>query len=115
VQDRSRDRFRLECDRAAHVFRMHYREAFTLEHLARQTGMAPSAFQEHFRAVTTMIPLQYRNAMRLQEARRILVADGVDAASAGFEVGFQNPSQFSRNYTRALGASSLRDAAISLN
>ena len=56
-----------------------------------------------------MSPLQFRNALRLQSARRMMVAEGRDAATAGFEVGFQSPSQFSRDYARFFGASPLRD------
>ena len=57
-----------------------------------------------------MSPLQFRNALRMQSARRMMVAEGVDAATAGFEVGFQSPSQFSRDYARFFGDSPLRDA-----
>ncbi len=64
----------------------------------------------HFRAVTTMSPLQFRNALRFQSARRMTVAEGLEAATAGFEFGFQRPSQFSRDYARFFGASPLRDA-----
>lgn len=95
--------------RAITWLRAHYRNAFAVEDLAREIGMSPSAFHQHFKAVTTMSPLQFRNALRLQEARRMMVAEGVDAAAAGFEVGFQSPSQFSRDYARLFGKSPLRD------
>lgn len=89
--------------------RTSYREMFTVEGLAREIGMSASAFHRHFKAVTTMSPLQFRNALRLQEARRMMVAEGVDAATAGFAVGFESPSQFSRDYARFFGASPRRD------
>lgn len=63
---------------------------------------APSLFR-HFKAVALMSPMQYRTCIRLQEARRRLVADGDDAAEAGFAVGYDSPSQFSRDYRRMFG------------
>ncbi len=98
-----------QISRAIAWLRDHYQEVFTVEDLACNVGMSPSAFHLHFKAVTTMSPLQFRNALRLQSARRMMVADGLDAATAGFEVGFQSPSQFSRDYARFFGASPLRD------
>ncbi len=98
-----------QISRAIAWLRDHYRDVFSVEELAREIGMSPSTFHLHFKAVTTMSPLQFRNALRLQSARRMMVAEGLDAASAGFEVGFQSPSQFSRDYARFFGASPLRD------
>ena len=96
--------------RAIAWLRAHYKRPFTVDEIAREAGMSASAFYHHFRAVTSMSPLQFRNTLRLQEARRMMVAEGVDAAAAGFEVGFQSPAQFSRDYARLFGASPLRDA-----
>ena len=90
--------------------RAHYREPFAVEDLASEVGMSSSAFHLHFKAVATMSPLQFRNALRLQEARRMMVAEGTDAATAGFDVGYHSPSQFCREYGRYFGASPLRDA-----
>ena len=90
--------------------RANFRDAFNVEDLATRAGMSPSAFHRHFKAITTMTTLEFRNALRLQEARRMMVADGVDAAAAGFDVGFHSPSQFSLDYVRLFGASPLRDA-----
>lgn len=87
-----------------------YASPFTVEQLASIASMSPSSFFEHFKAVTQMTPLQYRNQLRLQEARRLMVIEGQNAASAGFEVGFESPSQFSREYVRLFGASPARDA-----
>jgi len=65
--------------------------------------MSPSTFHEHFRRITTLSPLQYQKLLRLQEARRLLIADGAGAADIGFRVGYQSPSQFSREYSRLFG------------
>ncbi|GAA3673913.1 hypothetical protein GCM10022398_18150 [Acetobacter lovaniensis] len=91
--------------------RTHYAEEFGIDDLARLAGMsAPSLFR-HFKAVALMSPMQYRTCIRLQEARRRLVADGDDAAEAGFAVGYDSPSQFSRDYRRMFGVPPARDAA----
>jgi AraC-like DNA-binding protein len=88
-----------------------YASVFTVESLAERAGMSPSAFHEHFKAVTSMSPLQYRNELRLREARRLMVSEAADAAAAGFKVGYDSPSQFSRDYARAFGLPPARDAA----
>ena len=81
------------------------------EDLARELGMSASGFYQHFKAVTAMSPLQYQKQLRLQEARRLLLAEGVDAASAGRRVGYDDPSHFTREYKRLFGAPPLRHAA----
>jgi AraC-like DNA-binding protein len=73
--------------------------------------MSASSLHEHFKAVTAMSPLQYQKQLRLQEARRLMLADATDAASAGFSVGYESPSQFSREYRRLFGAPPASDAA----
>jgi len=80
-----------------------------IEDLAVRAGMSPSAFHSHFRSVTAMSPLQYQKRMRLSEARRLMLTQKVDAATAAFEVGYESPSQFSREYSRMFGAPPLRD------
>ncbi|MDG2531973.1 helix-turn-helix domain-containing protein [Caulobacter endophyticus] len=65
---------------------------------------------QHFKAITAMSPLQYQKQLRLQEARRLILAQGLDAATAGHNVGYDSPSQFSREYSRLFGAPPLRDA-----
>ena len=72
--------------------------------------MSAATFHRHFRAATAMSPLQYQKALRLQEARRRLVADA-DASGAAYAVGYESASQFSREYTRMFGAPPARDAA----
>ena len=89
----------------------HYDQPLSIETLAAEAAMSPSALHAHFKAVTTMTPLQYRAQLRLQEARRLMVAEGAEAAQAGFRVGYESPSQFNREYSRTFGASPATDAA----
>ena len=97
--------------RAIAWLRRNYAHRFSVERLAADAGMSPSSFHSHFRAATTLSPLQYRTRVRLQEARRMMVMEGMDAASAGFTVGYESPSQFSRDYRRLYGAPPLQDAS----
>ncbi len=71
--------------------------------------MSTSTFHHHFRAMTALSPLQYQKQLRLQEARRLMLAERLDAATAAFQVGYESPSQFSREYGRLFGAPPLRD------
>ena len=80
-----------------------------IEDLAREYGMSVSGFHHHFRALTTMSPLQYQKQLRLQEARRLMVGEGLDAASAGHRVGYGDASQFTREYKRLFGAPPMHD------
>lgn len=89
--------------------RDHFAEPVSVEKLADMAGMSASAFHEHFRAVTGLSPLRYRAQIRLQEARRLMLAEGLGAANAGFEVGYNSPSQFSREYGQTFGLSPSRD------
>ncbi|WP_336853080.1 AraC family transcriptional regulator [Pseudescherichia vulneris] len=90
--------------------RTHFREACRIEQAASVAGMSRSAFHHHFKAVTTMSPIEFRTHLRMQEARRLMVSDAIDAASAGFHVGYESPSQFSRDYVRIFGMSPARHA-----
>jgi AraC-like DNA-binding protein len=91
--------------------REHYAEPFRIEDLAEQVAMSPTSFHRHFRAVTALSPLQYQKQIRLQEARSRLLAKAEDVAGIGFSVGYESPSQFSREYARLFGAPPGRDAA----
>lgn len=91
--------------------REHYAETFRIEDLAERAAMSPTSFHRHFRAATAMSPLQYQKQIRLQEARSRLMAKIDDVASIGFSVGYESPSQFSREYARLFGAPPGRDAA----
>ena len=73
--------------------------------------MSPSAFHLHFKGVTGLSPLQYQKRLRLQEARRLMLGEGLDAAEAAFRVGYESPSQFGREYRRTFGESPRRDVA----
>ena len=80
-----------------------------IEDLAREMGMNPTSFHEHFKAVTAMSPLQFQKQLRLQEARRLMLGEDLDAASAGFRVGYEDVSHFSREYKRLFGEPPMRD------
>ena len=81
-----------------------------MEDVAREAGMSVSGFHHHFKAVTAMSPLQFQKRMRLQEARRLMLGEDLDAGSAGRRVGYGDASQFSREYKRLFGAPPARDA-----
>ena len=81
-----------------------------IEDVAREAGMSVSGFHHHFKAVTAMSPLQFQKRMRLQEARRLMLGEDLDAGSAGHRVGYGDASQFSREYKRLFGAPPARDA-----
>lgn len=97
--------------RAADWIRSHYATPVSIETLADRCGMSVTSFHRHFKAVTSLSPLQYRTQIRLQEARRRLLIEGLDAGSIGFEVGYESPSQFSRDYRRMFGLPSAADGA----
>ena len=89
--------------------RGHYNQPLHVEDLAAHVQMSTSTFHRHFRAVTAMSPLQFQKWLRLSEARRIMLSDNLDAASAAFQVGYESHSQFNREYSRLFGAPPLRD------
>ena len=86
-----------------------FAEAVRMEDLAADLGMSTSTFYERFKGVTGMTPLQFQKEVRLQEARRLLLADDLDAATAGYRVGYNDPSHFSRDYKRLFGAPPVQD------
>jgi AraC-like DNA-binding protein len=90
--------------------RHHYDETVRVDDLARLSGMSVSSFHRHFRAVTAMTPIQYQKQIRLQEARARLIADPHDVAGVAFAVGYESPSQFSREYRRRFGVPPGKDA-----
>ena len=91
--------------------REHFDEPLRIETIARELGMSVSGFHHHFKSVTAMSPLQFQKQIRLQEARRLMLGEDLDAASAGFRVGYYDPSHFSREYKKLFGAPPQRDIA----
>ncbi|WDI39907.1 AraC family transcriptional regulator [Bremerella sp. P1] len=87
----------------------HFADPLKIESLAEQVGLSTSSFHLHFKNVTAMTPLQYQKRMRLQEARNLMLGEKIDAAQAAFRVGYESPSQFSREYRRMFGAPPRQD------
>jgi len=96
---------------AVRWIRDHYRESFRIDDLARRSGLSVSAFHRHFQAVTAMSPIQFQKRIRLQEARLMLAAQPHDVTGVSHRVGYDSPSQFSREYRRQFGEPPSRDAA----
>jgi AraC-like DNA-binding protein len=86
-----------------------YAKPLLVEELAQLAGMGVSTLHHHFRALTAMSPLHYQKQLRLQAARNLMLNSGLDAASAAFEVGYESPTQFSREYSRFFGQPPMRD------
>ncbi|RMB84990.1 AraC family transcriptional regulator [Streptomyces shenzhenensis] len=97
--------------RAVRWIREHYAQPFRVEDVARMSGMSVSAFYRNFQSVTAMSPIQFQKQIRLQEARLLLATHPGDVTRVGQRVGYDNPSQFSREYRRQFGAPPSRDAA----
>ena len=95
--------------RAIDWLKTHYTEALRVEDLAREVRMSVSTFHHQFKALTAMSPLQYQKQLRLNEARRLMLLDDCDAATAAYRVGYESASQFSREYSRQFGAPPMRD------
>ncbi|OIQ52282.1 Exoenzyme S synthesis regulatory protein ExsA [Pseudodesulfovibrio hydrargyri] len=95
--------------RAVDWLKENYAKQLKVEGLARETGMSVSTFHHHFRAMTAMSPLQFQKWLRLHEARRLMLTESQDATTAALQVGYESPSQFSREYKRQFGAPPLRD------
>jgi AraC-like DNA-binding protein len=95
--------------RAIAWIRANYAKALRVEDLAEIAGMGVSTLHHHFRVLTAMSPLQYQKQFRLQAARGRMLMDGLDAASAAFEVGYESASQFNREYSRFFGQPPMRD------
>ncbi|MCG6267515.1 AraC family transcriptional regulator [Vibrio furnissii] len=81
----------------------------SVSELASYTGMSKSAFYTHFRTMTSMTPLQFQKKLRLSEARRLMLTENLDAMATTFRVGYESPSQFSREYSRLFGAPPSKD------
>ncbi len=95
--------------RAIELLRKNFDQPLRIESMAREIGMSVSSFHHHFKSVTTMSPLQFQKKIRLHEARRLMLGEDLDAARAGFRVGYEDASHFSRDYKRLFGEPPLRD------
>jgi AraC-like DNA-binding protein len=95
--------------RALERLRKDFDQPLRIEDIARELGMSVSGFHHHFRAVTAMSPLQFQKQLRLQEARRLMLGEDLDAASAGYRVGYSDASHFTREYKRLFGEPPMRD------
>jgi len=95
--------------RALERLRKDFDQPLRIENIAREFGMSVSGFHHHFKAVTAMSPLQFQKQLRLQEARRLMLGEDLDAASAGYRVGYGEASHFTREYKRLFGAPPMRD------
>lgn len=94
---------------AVEWLRNDFDQPLRIEDIAQELGMSVSGFHHHFRALTAMSPLQFQKQLRLQEARRLMLGEGLDAASAGYRVGYVDASHFTREYKRLFGAPPMRD------
>ena len=97
-------------NKAISWIREHYDAPLKIAELAEAVHLSPSVLHRRFKAATIMSPLQYQKQVRLLEARKLLMSGGVEAANVAFQVGYESPSQFSREYRRLFGASPLQDA-----
>ncbi|MCA1566195.1 MAG: AraC family transcriptional regulator [Acidobacteria bacterium] len=97
--------------RAVKQLREHIDRPLKIEAIARELGMSVSGFHHHFKSVTAMSPLQFQKQVRLQEARRLMLGEELDVASASSRVGYEDPSYFSRDYKKLFGAPPQRDIA----
>jgi AraC-like DNA-binding protein len=95
--------------RAVAVLRAEFTQPLRVARLAAVAGMSPSSFHQHFRTVTSLSPLQFQKQLRLIEARRLMLSDGVTSSTAAFAVGYESVSQFTRDYGRMFGLPPVRD------
>jgi AraC-like DNA-binding protein len=95
--------------RAIERLRNEFDQPLRIDDIAQELGMSASGFHHHFKAVTAMSPLQFQKRLRLQEARRLMLGEGLDAASTAYHVGYNDASQFNREYKRLFGLPPLRD------
>jgi AraC-like DNA-binding protein len=91
--------------------RQNFTQPLRIGALAAMANMSTSSLHHHFKAITAMTPVQYQKVLRLQEARRLMLVDLVDAGTAGYRVGYESESQFSREYSRQFGRAPLRDVS----
>jgi AraC-like DNA-binding protein len=95
--------------KAVDLLRKDFKEPLRMEHIAQELGMSVSGFHHQFKAVTALSPLQYQKRLRLQEARRLMLGEHLDAASAGSRVGYDDAAHFNREYKSLFGLPPVRD------
>ncbi|MEZ4707233.1 MAG: AraC family transcriptional regulator [Caldilineaceae bacterium] len=95
--------------RAIQRFHQEFDQPLRMDDMAQELGMSTSSFHQHFKAVTAMTPLQFQKQLQLQEARRLMLGENLDAASAGFRVGYNDAAHFNREYKRLFGEPPMRD------
>lgn len=95
--------------RAIHLLHTSFAKTLRVEQLAETARMSASSFHHHFKALTSMTPLQYQKQLRLLEARRLMVTEAASVADAAYRVGYESPSQFSREYSRMFGGAPKQD------
>jgi AraC-like DNA-binding protein len=95
--------------RAVLWLRENFDKPFSIKLIAEETNMSPSGLHHHFKTLTNMTPLQYQKHLRLQEARRLMLVEAMDASAAAYHVGYASRSQFTREYSRLFGAPPFRD------
>jgi len=93
-----------QVSRAIAAIRRRFDAPIRIDDVAAEAGMSASSLHAHFKAITRMTPLEYQKQLRLQEARHLMLTEGATASTAGFAVGYESPSQFSREYRRLFGA-----------
>lgn len=101
--------------RAVAMLRADFDKPLPVQQLAAAAGMSPSSFHQHFRAVTSLSPLQFQKQLRLIEARRLLLSEGATASHAAFSVGYESVSHFTREYRRMFGLPPVREAEETRN
>ena len=100
--------------RAVAVVRAEFARPLSIERLAAEAGMGPSSFHHHFRVVTSLSPLQFQKQLRLIEARRLMMSEGISASTAAFTVGYESVPQFTREYGRLFGLPPVKDTKAAI-
>jgi AraC-like DNA-binding protein len=95
--------------KAIKLIKTNFAKSLRVEDLAEQVNMSSSSLHRHFKAVTSISPLQYQKQLRLLKARHLMLAENADAATTAYQVGYESPSQFSREYSRMFGAPPIKD------
>lgn len=101
--------------RAVSLLRNNFAQQLPIEQLAAAAAMSPSSFHQHFKAVTSLSPLQFQKQLRLIEARRLMLSEGMNASNAAFRVGYESVPQFTREYRRMFGLPPAQETGMTKN